>query len=58
MSCCEHEAAFVWRVSSVADKAQRFNSNCPTISYWQWHPFTLTSAPEDDYLSVHIREPG
>lgn len=22
---------------------------------WQYHPFTLTSAPEEDYLSVHIR---
>lgn len=22
---------------------------------WQYHPFTLTSAPEEDYISVHIR---
>ncbi|OCF37561.1 hypothetical protein I316_00687 [Kwoniella heveanensis BCC8398] len=29
--------------------------NCPEISYWQYHPFTLTSAPEEDYISVHIR---
>ncbi|KAI9843574.1 MAG: hypothetical protein M1837_006250 [Sclerophora amabilis] len=28
---------------------------CPEISVWQYHPFTLTSAPEEDYLSVHIR---
>lgn len=28
---------------------------CPEISIWQYHPFTLTSAPEEDYLSVHIR---
>ncbi|PFH48925.1 hypothetical protein AMATHDRAFT_148777 [Amanita thiersii Skay4041] len=32
--------------------------SCPEISYFQWHPFTLTSAPEDDYLSVHIRAVG
>ncbi|KAJ1660702.1 hypothetical protein IWQ61_000410 [Dispira simplex] len=32
--------------------------NCPEISKLQWHPFTLTSAPEDDYISVHIRMAG
>lgn len=25
------------------------------MSIWQYHPFTLTSAPEEDYISVHIR---
>ncbi|KAI9735834.1 MAG: hypothetical protein M1834_001299 [Cirrosporium novae-zelandiae] len=28
---------------------------CPEVSVWQYHPFTLTSAPEEDYVSVHIR---
>jgi len=32
--------------------------NCPDVSYFQWHPFTLTSAPEEDYISVHIRVAG
>jgi predicted ferric reductase len=31
---------------------------CPEISVWQYHPFTLTSAPEEDYISVHIRCQG
>ncbi|KAI6047698.1 ferric reductase NAD binding domain-containing protein [Pisolithus marmoratus] len=30
----------------------------PEISRWQWHPFTITSAPEDPYISVHIRQVG
>ncbi|KAL9625073.1 MAG: hypothetical protein Q9160_000802 [Pyrenula sp. 1 TL-2023] len=31
---------------------------CPEVSVWQYHPFTLTSAPEEDYISVHIRVAG
>ncbi|KAF3912861.1 hypothetical protein AA313_de0204806 [Arthrobotrys entomopaga] len=31
---------------------------CPEVSIWQYHPFTLTSAPEEDYISVHIRVVG
>ncbi|KAL4232497.1 NADPH oxidase 3 [Mactra antiquata] len=32
--------------------------HCPKLSYFEWHPFTLTSAPDDDYFSVHIRRVG
>ncbi|PRQ42254.1 putative NAD(P)H oxidase (H(2)O(2)-forming) [Rosa chinensis] len=32
--------------------------NCSAISPFQWHPFSITSAPGDDYLSVHIRTLG
>lgn len=31
---------------------------CPDISSYEWHPFSITSAPGDDYLSVHIRTLG
>ncbi|BFZ09967.1 hypothetical protein BsWGS_13006 [Bradybaena similaris] len=31
---------------------------CPSVSHLEWHPFTLTSAPNDDYFSVHIRREG
>ncbi|EEU36169.1 uncharacterized protein NECHADRAFT_52952 [Fusarium vanettenii 77-13-4] len=27
----------------------------PSISKYQWHPFTITSCPFDPYVSVHIR---
>ncbi|KAF9535390.1 NADPH oxidase isoform 1 [Crepidotus variabilis] len=30
----------------------------PELSRYQWHPFTITSAPEDPYVSVHIRQVG
>ncbi|XP_072046498.1 NADPH oxidase 3-like [Amphiura filiformis] len=31
---------------------------CPKISRLEWHPFTLTSAPDEDHFSVHIRTVG
>lgn len=32
--------------------------NCPYIAGQEWHPFTITSAPEEDFVSVHIRIVG
>lgn len=31
---------------------------CSKISRLEWHPFTLTSSPDEDFFSVHIRTAG
>ncbi|XP_062332180.1 NADPH oxidase 1 [Osmerus eperlanus] len=40
------------------DVGQYVFLNCPGISPLEWHPFTMTSAPEEDFFSVHIRSAG
>eukprot|EP01127_Copromyxa_protea_P014318 TRINITY_DN3968_c0_g1_i1.p1 TRINITY_DN3968_c0_g1~~TRINITY_DN3968_c0_g1_i1.p1 ORF type:complete len:566 (-),score=129.27 TRINITY_DN3968_c0_g1_i1:52-1749(-) len=31
---------------------------CPYIAAFEWHPFTISSSPDADYMSVHIRIVG
>uniref|UniRef100_T1IPL8 FAD-binding FR-type domain-containing protein n=1 Tax=Strigamia maritima TaxID=126957 RepID=T1IPL8_STRMM len=47
-----HKKAFQFKTG------QYIYIQCSSISFFEWHPFTLTSAPEDPYLSVHIRLAG
>lgn len=41
-----------------AEVGQYIFIQCPQLSFLEWHPFTLTSAPEENYFSVHIRIVG
>jgi len=31
---------------------------CPYIADFEWHPFTISSSPDEDFLSCHIRNAG
>ncbi|EDO38325.1 predicted protein [Nematostella vectensis] len=42
----------------VCEAGQYVFLQVPKISQLEWHPFTLTSAPEEDYFSLHIRVVG
>uniref|UniRef100_A0A4W3IT56 NADPH oxidase 2 n=1 Tax=Callorhinchus milii TaxID=7868 RepID=A0A4W3IT56_CALMI len=37
---------------------QYISVQCSKISRLEWHPFTLTSAPEEDHFSIHVRIMG
>lgn len=32
--------------------------NIPAISRWEWHPFTISSAPNQEHIGFHIRAAG
>uniref|UniRef100_A0A6B2L207 FAD-binding FR-type domain-containing protein n=1 Tax=Arcella intermedia TaxID=1963864 RepID=A0A6B2L207_9EUKA len=54
------------RVLEIRMKKATFNYSpgqyiflqCSYIADFEWHPFTISSSPDDDYMSVHIRIVG
>jgi len=46
------------RKGFVHDAGQYIFIQCSNVSALEWHPFTLTSSPEEDYFSLHIRVVG
>ena len=44
--------------SAVTKPGQYVFLCVPEIALYEWHPFTLTSSPYEDFLSVHIRVVG
>eukprot|EP01113_Clastostelium_recurvatum_P047536 TRINITY_DN849_c0_g1_i1.p1 TRINITY_DN849_c0_g1~~TRINITY_DN849_c0_g1_i1.p1 ORF type:complete len:536 (+),score=150.99 TRINITY_DN849_c0_g1_i1:64-1671(+) len=46
------------KASFVFKPGQYLFLACDYIGKQEWHPFTITSCPDDDYVSVHIRAVG
>lgn len=44
--------------SFIFKPGQYLQLKCPEISLLQWHPFTITSAPEEGFISLHMRVVG
>jgi hypothetical protein len=52
------EIRFQKKFMSKPQPGQYIYLKCFSIAKFEWHPFTVTSAPEEEYVSVHIRASG
>lgn len=50
------QVLFLELENKIAYKAGQYCFlNCPYLSKYEWHPFTISSAPEEEHLDFHIR---
>ncbi|UJR14488.1 hypothetical protein I4U23_001484 [Adineta vaga] len=52
------EIRFRKKFMSIPQPGQYIYLKCFSIAKFEWHPFTVTSAPEEEFVSVHIRTIG
>jgi NADPH oxidase len=52
------EIRFRKKSMATPQPGQYIYVKCFSLAKFEWHPFTVTSASEEDYVSVHIRTVG
>ena len=56
LQVCMH-ACVAWG-AACANSPACLSCQLPFISKFEWHPFTISSAPEDEHIGLHIRVAG